>query len=103
MKLLLSLAAVATLAAPAVARPAAPPVRIVVSTGGLDLASAAGQDRLDRRIARAADTACGTASSVDLVGQRRVRVCRSEAVRAALPQRDAALAQAPLAVAAAAR
>lgn len=102
MKLLIALAA-AALAAPLAAQPAAAPVRVVVATADLDLATTAGQSRLDRRIARAAEAACGATSAVDLVGQNRARNCRIAAVRSATPQRDAALAQAPLALASAAR
>jgi len=103
MKLLLALAAAATLTAPAIAQPAAAPVSVVVSLADLDLSGAAGHRRLDRRIARAAQAACGPASTVDLVGQRRVRDCRITAAASVTPQRDAALAQAPIAVASAAR
>ncbi|TRW18184.1 UrcA family protein [Glacieibacterium frigidum] len=99
MKLLLALAAVVSLGAPAIAQP----VSIVVGTADLNLASATGQTRLDRRIARAAEAACGAASTIDLVGQKRVRDCRVAAVASAAPQRDAVLALAPVAVASAAR
>ena len=67
---------------------AAGPLGNVVSYADLDLATADGVARLDRRIAAAVATACGTASGVDLAGQNDVRRCRLEtsaAARRSLP------------------
>lgn len=86
-KLILALAA--TLAAgfasiPVQAAPA-PQVR-VVSTAGYDLASPAGRERLDRRVAAAVREVCGQASSADLRGLAEIRACRIDtAARLALP------------------
>lgn len=71
----ISLLISAFVATPALAQPPAQ-TRVVVSTAGLDLASAAGQRALDRRLAHAVIEACGTASDADLVGQNEVRDCR---------------------------
>ena len=72
-----SLLLAAFVATPALAeRPA--PSRVVVSTADLDLTSADGQRRLDRRLAGAVVEACGTASDVDLAGSNAVRRCRVE-------------------------
>jgi len=64
-------------AAPAAAAPQSPGVRIV-SAADLDLASAAGRSRLDRRLAAAVREVCGTASPADLRGVYEIRACRAE-------------------------
>ena len=70
----------ALLASPA---PAAPPAPVetnvsLVRTADLDLRSEAGRRQLDRRLASAARTVCGEASSFDLAGKNDVRRCRAE-------------------------
>ncbi len=70
--------------------PAATPVRLA----DLDLARASDIARLDRRIAVAIRAACGDAAAYDLKGRKAVRRCRVATHDAALPQRDAAIAEA---------
>jgi len=60
----------------------------------LDLATASGRSRLDRRIGAAVAEACGSASGLDLVGQNAARRCRIATRQAAAAQRDLALAAA---------
>lgn len=75
----LSLLLSALVATPALAQSAAPaPTRVVVSAADLDLASAAGQRALDRRLARGVIEACGTASTIDLAGSNDIRRCRDD-------------------------
>ncbi|MFN3944134.1 MAG: UrcA family protein [Allosphingosinicella sp.] len=57
----------------------------------LNLASPAGRAALDRRIAFAAEQACGDPWTDLLVMQRLARKCQDDAVAAARPQRDALL------------
>lgn len=59
---------------PAFAKPAAPPTRIV-SYADLDLNTAAGRARLDRRIEAAVRQVCGEATSFDLARRQAVRDC----------------------------
>ncbi len=77
MKTLLALSALvgALWALPAAAQPAAEATRVVYY-GDLDLATHEGRRTLDNRIGVAVRSACGTASSADLVGKREVRRCR---------------------------
>lgn len=60
----------------------------VVDTSDLDLGSAAGERKLEQRLAIAAREVCGSASDVDLKGKKAVRACRQEAVANALEQRQ---------------
>ena len=78
MKTLLALSALAGAlwALPAAAEPVSSQTTRVVSYGDLDLATHEGRRTLDRRIGVAIRSACGTASSADLVGKREVRRCR---------------------------
>lgn len=62
---------------PAVASTADPGVR-TVSYADLDLNSAAGRARLERRIADAVREVCGAAPSFDLARRRAVRHCRTD-------------------------
>lgn len=63
---------------------AAPPARSqTVMFDDLDLGSASGRARLDRRLHRAAQEVCGEASSLDLAGQNDVLHCRTATIRAA--------------------
>ena len=58
----------------------------------LNLASARGVATLDRRIARAADTVCGTADIRDLNGSRMVKACKASAILGAGDARRLAIA-----------
>lgn len=69
--------AAAVTASPVFATPIAPEVRIV-TYADLDLSSAAGRARLDRRIEAAVREVCGEASSFDLARRRAVRECVAE-------------------------
>jgi UrcA family protein len=80
-------------AAPAFAQEATSQVNVsLVRTADLDLGSAAGQRKLDQRLAKAARDVCGAASDLDLEGQNAVRKCRAETFARAKSQRDAVLA-----------
>jgi len=73
----LGLLASALLATPVLAEaPLTGQNRTIVRTADLDLASANGQRRLDRRLVRAVNQACGIASDADLAGSNAVRRCR---------------------------
>lgn len=81
-------------AAPALAESPASETNIsLVRTGDLDLRSAEGQRKLDRRLAHAAREVCGTASDVDVVGKNDVRKCRDETLAKARGQREAIAAR----------
>lgn len=69
--------AAAITASPVLAKPIAPTVR-TISYADLDLTSAAGRTRLDRRIEAVIRDLCGDAQSVDLSRRRAVRECRVE-------------------------
>lgn len=79
MKTLLAFSALAGAlwALPAAAEPLSSQTTRVVSYGDLDLATHEGRRTLDRRIGVAVRSACGAASSADLVGKRDVRRCRA--------------------------
>ena len=80
---------------PAFAQDNAPPERSrVVSFADLDLASEAGQSKLDRRIRAAAKQVCGTASDADIEGKNEVRACRAETYGQASRQVAVAIASA---------
>lgn len=97
MKTLLALSALAGAlwALPAAAEPVSSQTTRVVSYGDLDLATHEGRRTLDRRIGIAVRSACGTASSADLVGKREVRRCR-DATYAAIGPVGAAIQSAAL-------
>ncbi|HUE79079.1 MAG TPA: UrcA family protein [Sphingomicrobium sp.] len=93
-------------AAPALAQePAAAEINVsLVRTADLDLGTAAGQRKLERRLASAAREVCGTASDVDIEGKNAVRKCRVETLASGRAQRDSLVAsngQAVIAVTAA--
>jgi UrcA family protein len=81
MTKLIPLAALAAIL-PLVPATASPTVtnRVVVSFQDLDLGSVRGRAALDRRIARAAEEVCGTASEADLAARNAVRRCRAGTV-----------------------
>jgi UrcA family protein len=90
-----------TLAAAAVAFSASPALaqntgsnQLVVSSAGLDLSTARGVAKLDRRIRTAVEIACGPTSLADLHGQNFVRQCRTDTLALARAQRDTAIAAA---------
>lgn len=70
------------------------PVISTVQTADLDLSSKSGQRTLDRRLFQAIAEVCGTASPSDLVGQNKVRDCRSEARGRFALERDQRIAEA---------
>ena len=72
-------------AGPALAAPAAAETRIV-SSADLDLTSAAGRARLDRRIQAAVRDVCGRAAPTDLNGIHEVQLCRAETLADAIAQ-----------------
>ena len=74
--------------APALAQPTP---SVEVSYGDLNLASTAGREILDRRIANAAASLCGEARAVELTWNAAVQACRSETIALTQPQRDAAV------------
>ena len=87
MKTLLALSALAGAlwALPAAADPVSAEATRVVSYRDLNLATHEGRRALDRRIGIAVRSACGTASSADLVGKREVRRCREVTLAAISP------------------
>jgi UrcA family protein len=62
---------------PAAAQAPAAGDRLIVSYSDLDLSSRAGVRTLNRRILTAVQTACGSASDIDLRGRNSVNECRS--------------------------
>lgn len=52
----------------------------VVRAADLDLGSKGGRRELDRRLAAAARTLCGTASEVDILAKNEIRSCRNKAL-----------------------
>lgn len=77
------------------AQPGQGPVRtIAVHYGDLDLGSPGGRAALDHRLRQAVDTACGSASPVDLRGQNRAAACRRDLSASLAGQRERALAAA---------
>lgn len=84
-------------AAPALAEAPGPASDINVSlvrTADLNLGSAEGQRKLDRRLVKAVREVCGIASDADVEGKNDVRKCRDETLAKARGQRDAVLAEA---------
>lgn len=92
MKTLLAFAAaaVAFSATPAFAQQ--PSSTVAVSYADLDLSTARGIRKLDRRIRTAVERACGPISSFDPAGKNDVRQCRTDTLAAARVQRDVAIA-----------
>ena len=70
------------------------PVQVVVPAADLDLNTARDVTRLDRRIHRAAAAACGSVSTLDLVGRNVAARCIAATATAMRPQRDRLVAQA---------
>ena len=90
--LLAAIVAAALTTAPAIAQNLSPHAETVtVRTAGLDLASADGRQRLDRRIRAAVAEACGIPSSADLQGHAKVEDCRADLRSRIAPLREAAL------------
>jgi UrcA family protein len=93
MKTILTLAAaaVAFAAAPAFAQSGGA-TRLTIGYADLDLSTARGVARLDRRIRTAVEVACGPTSDADLHGKNVARQCRVETLALARAQRDTAIA-----------
>ena len=70
---------------------ASAPDGFVVSYADLNLASDAGRDILDRRIAGAAEQLCGQYRALELGWAAEVKACRAETVALTQPQRNAAI------------
>ena len=68
--------------APALAEPA-PMAVSIVATADLDLASEAGQRRLEQRLVTAAHAVCDTASQSDLKARNSEHECRAKVLSAA--------------------
>ena len=64
---------------------------VEISYHDLNLASAAGRNVLDRRIAGAAAQLCGQARAVELTWNAAVQTCHAETIASTQPQRDAAV------------
>jgi UrcA family protein len=66
----------------------------LVSYHGLDLSSAAGQARLDRRISAAADEICGAngVNPAELGRYAAVRACKKDVIANTAPRREIAIA-----------
>ena len=100
MRILMAAAlAAATLAAPALAAPGYEQGQVRVQTADLDLATAAGQRALERRVEMALTRLCGmpvfhTRDELDALD-----ACRADALKAAAPQIDAARARQAVTVA----
>jgi UrcA family protein len=82
------IASAATVAPTAVTAAEAETVTSIVRTADLDLSSGEGRHALDLRIARAAREVCGTASPVDLEGEKSIRHCREQTVARVTAQRE---------------
>lgn len=67
------------------------PEAIAISYADLNLASRAGRDTLDSRIANAASQLCGQFQPVELGWAAAVRACQDATIASAQPQRDAAV------------
>jgi UrcA family protein len=79
--------------APAIAAPASTEVSVEVRTDDLTLASAAGRDRLDQRVKRAARQLCAIQTR-SLAGMDAEKTCTALAMKRAMPQVDFAIASA---------
>ena len=75
----------------------------VVSTIGLDLSSASGVARLDRRIRTAIEAVCGTRADYDPAGANAIRRCRVQARELIAPRRARLVASASATASLAAR
>jgi UrcA family protein len=85
--LLASATFLAGAAGPALAAPPAPAAQTrIVGYADLDLSSAAGRARLDRRVDAAVRAVCGRAAPIDLNGLAQVQACRDETLADATAQ-----------------
>ncbi|MEO7689264.1 MAG: UrcA family protein [Sphingomonas sp.] len=66
--------------------------RAIVRTGDLNLATAAGERALNRRIEQAATLVCGRPDPYDIAMSAPVRACRNRAIKRVMPQIDLAIA-----------
>jgi UrcA family protein len=69
-------------------------VQMAVEYGDLNLATAGGQRRLDRRIESAARTICGSYDRLDLHARTAFDECRAGVLASAKPQVEIAIAKA---------
>ena len=94
MKTMLTIAALlaASIATPALAQDISGQRSFSVRHADLNLASEAGIRTLDRRIHNAVSAACGTPSSADPEGKRKVKDCREQAKATAAAQRSSLIA-----------
>lgn len=76
---------------------ASQPATLTVSHADLRLDRPSDVRRLDRRIARAAERVCGTASDADLAGRNAVNRCHTATIASVRERRDVAVAAAVLA------
>lgn len=91
LKTLLPFALLLT-ATPALAADPVSEARLHVSYADLNLATADGQAKFDRRIAKAIDTLCPAPTSKSLKQALDVQQCRTTAEASVVPQRELALA-----------
>ena len=82
----------ALIAAPVFAEPAPAQNKVIVRTSDLNLSTALGQRRLDRRLAHAVVDVCGVASTADLAGSNEVRRCRDDTASRLLTDRGRLIA-----------
>lgn len=100
MRNLMTLMIAATLAAPALAaQPGYESAQVRVQTADLDLASAAGQRVLERRISVAVTRVCGTPVLFSRDELSELAACEAQAMAATGPQIDAARAKRAVSVA----
>jgi UrcA family protein len=69
------------------------PRKVVVQYGDLNLASDEGRDVLDKRLDRAVKIVCGRAFGEPLYIKMAVRKCQAQTLADVAPQRDLAIAQ----------
>ncbi len=96
MKMMLTLAALAAAASalPVHAEPAPAPRSVTVVHSDLDLGSARGAHRLERRIWQAGVAVCGSAPDYDLEGKNDVQQCRRDTMRQASADAERVIASA---------
>ena len=92
MLLLMSVSLVGAARADATPRTGGGPRTEQVGYGDLDLSRASGVEALDRRISQAVDRVCRSSGVRDINTQMAERQCRFQARRAAIAQRNHALA-----------
>ena len=100
MRITIALLAAATLAMPALAAETGyEQWQVKVQTADLDLSSATGQRALDKRLSQAVTRLCGYQVTFTRDELAAFDACRTDAMKAAAPQIDAARARLAVAVA----